>query len=192
MADKSKMTAYEKFSESLQKNVDENKGKNEFYNLTKEHKINELEELIELAEKISTNIDTINDDIRNSKYNGIIFFFITIFICLFGLKFFFELQKEYNSLAPFLYSTGIFFFVIVTTKLFNSITNQKKSLVNENLILEDLLNMIHSYKGIVYNDISLVKKAVIDMRLSRIKFNKQSSNKKENKAFVKKEKVAPV
>ena len=42
------------------------------------------------------------------------------------------------------------------------------------------------------NDISLVKKAVIDMRLSRIKFNKQSSNKKENKAFVKKEKVAPV
>jgi len=143
------------------------------------NKIDELEELIELAEKVSINIDMTNDKVERLSQYAIIFFFSSVFLLASILKFQ-EIHKVdfrniYDFLAPAFFFIGILAFASILIKLLNSVTKMRKEIKNETLILEDLLNMIHSYKQIAYNDISIVKKAVIDMRLSRIKFNKKEN-----------------
>lgn len=154
-----------------------------------EHKINELEELIELAEKVSINIDRINKYIKNSTYFTIVFLLISIFIFMYSIKYYFYFIEYYDNLLVVFYFLGIIIFTGFLYKKLESIKNMRKEVENENLILGDLLNMIHAYKQVAYKDISMVKKAVTDMRLSRIKFHKQSP---KNKNSFKKENIVPV
>jgi len=98
-----------------------------------------------------------------------------------------DFRNKYDYFISVFFSIGLLVFVGISLRLLFSVTNMRKTIKSENLILQDLLNMIHSYKEIVYKDISIVKKAVIDMRLSRIKFNKKDN---PSISFSKKEKVA--
>jgi len=155
-------------------------------------KVEDLEKLIELAEKVSSNIDIINDKVEKRMQYAAILFFAIIFFCLPIFKFQ-EIQgtdfrNKYDYFISVFFSIGLLVFVGISLRLLFSVTNMRKTIKSEILILQDLLNMIHSYKEIVYKDISIVKKAVIDMRLSRIKFNKKDS---PSISFSKKEKVVP-
>lgn len=149
------------------------------------NEIDELDELIDLAEKVSVNIDTLSNNIRNSTYFTIAFLFTFIFVGLFWGKFYLESNNNSDYLSPILYFIGV---SILASMLYqvNSMASMKKEIKSENLILGDLLNMIHDYKQFAYKDISIVKKAVVNMRLNRISFNKQSS---KNKAFSKEENI---
>ncbi len=158
-----------------------------------DNKIEELEDLIELAEKVSQNIDTINERVRKSTLNAFTLLFGCIFLCLFGFQYYqmqdLDFRNTYSLMIPTLYSTVIILFSFLFLRLLYSVTSMRESIKNENLILHNLLDMTHSYKQVVYRDLSVVKKAVIDMRLSRIKFNKRIP---KNIQIVKKEEVATI
>jgi len=156
-------------------------------------KVEDLEKLIELAEKVSSNIDILNDKVEKRIQYAAILFFAIIFFCMAIFKFQ-EIQgvyfrNKYDYFISVFFIASLLFFIGISLRLLFSVTNMRETIKSENLILQDLLNMVHSYKEIVYTDISGVKKAVIDMRLSRIKFNKQSPS---NKNFFKKEKITSI
>lgn len=140
----------------------------------------ELDQLLDLAEKVSATISDLNDKITKIKlgllYIGLLIFFPALISV--------QLQISESSLAaleiPLKIITVIFvvgfssLFVMGSRKLKN-LTKSKKI---ESSILHDLLQMVHEYRYYLYDGkIGSVERAIIEMRLKRIEFSEGKLNK---------------
>ncbi len=137
--------------------------------------LNELDQLIDLAENVSSTIEKKSSKLVSN------FFQVIIGIILFTSFFFIEntISYTFESQNVELYSyvtnkiliyIAIVIFISVIFKIMKSI-KLARELAIEKENLSKLLNMIHPYRSVNKKDISIVKKEIIDMRLNRIKFN---------------------
>ncbi len=138
-----------------------------------EASIQELEGLIDLAEKVSSNMN----DIERQNVYEMPFFTLFIGIILVGVIIcynFIAFRREYIDLAALLLSVGIlcFAFGIAALQYLKTTSRKNTQLLEEGSILGDLLDKIHHYKELVYTttDVSTLKKATVEMRLRRIAF----------------------
>ncbi len=76
-----------------------------------------------------------------------------------------SLRDEYKASRP---SSIIDFFI---TKVRGDADTINTKITQEKSILLNLLDMIHSYKEHAYHDMSVVSRAVFEMRLNRIHFS---------------------
>ena len=159
----------------------------------------ELEQLVSLAEAISSKIEELKNSLsdRNKRtsnlkkllLNSIIMILLLAFYIIIGtgeIRYF--LTKNVSFFAPeFLISLislilGIailvMFFLFMSDffsqwrRVQNEITkNIHSKIAQEQKILGELLNMIHSCKELAYQDMSVVSRAVFEMRLNRIHFS---------------------
>jgi ABC-type multidrug transport system fused ATPase/permease subunit len=142
----------------------------------------ELEQLVSLAEEISSKIESlkkgylgdqsfISPDRKESA--NILLLFVFFIIGLYIL--FIELDMTRLGVLLIIFIVGLFAGVIVMTIQLNSKKKRRYKLstqiTQEQKILGELLNMIHSYKELAYQDMSVVSRAVFEMRLNRIYFS---------------------
>ena len=137
---------------------------------------NELIELIELAEKTSEKAASYQNSWQSNIFTTItslMIFTISISICI---KFYIDIDNGRNLSSmsiPFILSFfsifGISFFIYGMLRVIKI----EKTVMVEKKVLYKLIIMIHDMKELVYssNEISVVEKALIEMRLSRIKFS---------------------
>lgn len=150
--------------------------------MIKRNDIEELEELIDLAEKVSLNFEKINVQIHSILIR-IVALFIIAFFSIYLYLVFYSLQdssfkNEYSYIEKILFPSLIVFLITCIfffTQRYIKLQTSKRS---ESRILSDLLNLINPNKESVFSNTSLVKKATIEMRLNRIKFNHNSDRNK--------------
>ena len=150
----------------------------------------ELEQLISLAEDISNKIDELKNSIddrgdttsKRIKKLMPVAIIVTGFITMSYLVF--EIGFNNSQLLrpifyPFLVAIiiGIVLVLLINSTFQNEISQPesvkkiKTKIVQEQKILGELLNMIHSHKELAYQDMSVVSRAVFEMRLNRIHFS---------------------
>lgn len=137
---------------------------------------NELIELIELAEKTSEKAASYQNSWQSNIFTTItslMIFTISISICI---KFYIDIDNGRNLssmsipiILSFFSIFGISFFIYGMLRVIKI----EKTVMVEKKVLYKLIIMIHDMKELVYssNEISVVEKALIEMRLSRIKFS---------------------
>jgi len=137
--------------------------------------VTDLMELIDLAEKVSSELSKL----KNSKIiiiiSAALFFIIFallafIFSIYYGEFFSNPIFKPLVSLTIILLGISIFVYFSF------SIIKINKQISTESKVLNKLFNLINPYKSTVDKDISIIKKATIEMRLSRINFNHKENN----------------
>lgn len=136
-------------------------------------RLTELNDLIELAEEVSSNVESIK-----KRYTSLFFYFVLItsfFAIVISLYIYIYTSKN-AEFVKFQYTLlialflGLFIYMIMLIRLLNERRRLLFKMKNEYMILSDLLEMIHSYKEVVFEDLSIVKKALLDMRLNRISY----------------------
>jgi len=162
-------------------NIDVVQGDNATINIISK-KEDEVEDLIKLAEEVSTNIEKLY---QNRSYL-IISSFFSIIIIIFSFVILWDYVIGSKIGNSFNVATQGFLWIIAAVAIFMSVRRIntafqiKKKIELESNILGDLLNMIDGLKRNLSDD-SLIRKAYFDMRLSRInfkhaKFKKQPQN----------------
>lgn len=144
--------------------------------MEKSNKLEELEGLIDLTEKVSDKIDWLHLQGRKSFINlSLVAGFAVVscfsFIYLRQSNVFVE---QFGSLSGVCFVILIIFFVFYLTRIILNQIDVRKEIEKESRILNDLFDMTYEYKALVYKELSPIKKATIDMRLSRINFSKAS------------------
>lgn len=144
----------------------------------------EMDGLIELAEKVSENIEDLSSKIKRYQTQIKIYFLFSILAVLTLLLFSKDIEFLYNKLFDSSKTTinlinisavllgGIFAQVVFKIQDINKI---KPTINREKLVLQKLLNMIEGYKDLYIeneygNESSILSKALFEMRLSRINF----------------------
>ena len=145
-------------------------------------KEDEVEDLIKLAEEVSTNIEKLY---QNRSYL-IISSFLSIIIIIFSFAVLWnyiidsKIGDSFNAaiegLLWIIAAVGIF----MSVRRINTAFKIRKKIELESNILGDLLNMIDGLKRNLSDD-SLIRKAYFDMRLSRINFNHAKFKKQAQK-----------
>lgn len=139
----------------------------------------EMDGLIELAEKVSGNIEKLKNKIR-IKYLFIAIYtmsglmILTLIFSDIVEHFFIKNSIESGIISALL---GIILgvsFVQIVSKFFE-VNDNKSTVIKEKGVLQKLLNMIEGYKDLYVedeygNNQSVVSKALFEMRLSRINF----------------------
>ena len=146
----------------------------------------ELEQLVSLAEAISSKIEELKDSLatkESKKRNWVDILlrssFFLMLVNTFGDLNVETVDKNSPLFYPLLFVTTaamilllLSFTPFVSKKIQSE--NDKKintKIIQEQKILGELLNMIHSYKELAYQDMSVVSRAVFEMRLNRIHFS---------------------
>ncbi len=150
---------------------------------TEDARVNELEELIKLAESVSGKIETLNNRRKKLLLTTIYTFISTALLLFFAFLAFIrqgsEFAQQYSILATVLF---IAFTVFISYRILNAnseIKSVQSNLESESSIMLSLLDMIHAHKEITSSELSLVKRAIVEMRLSRIKFSGAKNKKSE-------------
>ena len=134
-----------------------------------DRKIAELEDLVNLAEKVSNNIDDLAKNRSSILFTLIlsVFAFTALLILSYNIK-----QDENLSLilkVGTLLSALFLGFSLYNFRNYSYINNKIK---RESKILRKLLNMIYPFQeSFSKDDIGIMRKAIFDMKLSRIKFS---------------------
>lgn len=161
-------------------------------------KEDEIENLIGLAEEVSTNIEKLSQK-RLYLFAGSAFSLILIPILamvLFSYVIRLDINTQLNAtMQVLLFATVIAIMFMSIRQIYSAIQIKKKIQLESN-ILGDLLNMIDSLKRNLSDD-SLIRKAYFDMRLSRINFNhakfkKQAQNTPPIRQEIKQSKPNPI
>jgi len=137
--------------------------------------IAELEDLIDLAEKVSNNIDVLV-----KRRNNILWILKGSLATLVGLVIFYVSYLDEGSLLNenlfSILKIGIILSIISSVFSFynykKKYPNINQKIKRESLILRRLLDMIHPFQESLSNlNVGIMRKAIIDMKLSRIKFS---------------------
>ncbi len=139
----------------------------------------EMDGLIELAEKVSGNIEELKNKIRVKYlfiaiYSTSVLLVLTLFFSNFVEHFFIKNSTESGIISALL---GVILggsFVQIVSK-FVGVNDNKSTIIKEKGVLQKLLNMIEGYKDLYIeneygNESSVLSKALFEMRLSRINF----------------------
>lgn len=141
--------------------------------------VQEVTELINLAEKVSEQVNSYR--VQRSKsttqlINIAFVFAVVTFICLaIGINVDFYYYRKY-----LIYFYVLIFIIyssisVVFYRNYVNATKVKREVIGEAQILRRLLDMIYSLSSGL-GELSLVEKALIDMRLSRVKFSLSGLN----------------
>ena len=143
----------------------------------------ELEELIDLAAKISNNIDSLEKKRIDRFYHIIICLFGILMVSAFlfyGSKYM-KLSDESAGLLPILAISATLPFILYLFKNVVSRARLTKEIYFESLILDDLFNKLHAHKQTVFTHLGVLKKEIIIFKLNRIKFsNSTTVSKRKN------------
>lgn len=138
--------------------------------------LSELEILVDMAEEVSKNVNSLYVKIANAR---IIFIFsavviyaaiVFIYIVLKSNEISYNIQIGLMLLSIFLLSG----FLVHLSKYFREYHSYKQSLETEVRILHRLLDMVYEYKENIYvRDKSYVEEAILDIRLQRIRYSRR-------------------
>jgi len=150
-------------------------------------KEDEVEDLIKLAEEVSTNIEKLSQRRLLLIISSVFALILTpiLFMILFGYVIHLDINSHLDSVMQVLLFTTVIAVMLMSIRTIYNAFQIKKKIALESNILGDLLNMIDSLKRNLSDD-SLIRKAYFDMRLSRInfkhaKFKKQPQNTTSDK-----------
>lgn len=137
-------------------------------------RIEELEELIDLAETVSVRITKLEDMKSRANWMSAMVAAVVTSSCVVLDSFLLNLPEfndkngiDFVIMMNIFVGIGLFSFLLIQVRKANDYTKRK----NEELrVLERLLNLTHEFKQSVLKDASIVKVALIEMRLSRISF----------------------
>jgi len=136
--------------------------------------VTDLMELIELAEKVSSELDRL----KNSKIL-IIFFSTVFFICFASIAFVSSIYYSEVFSNPVFKPLVSLIVIIISMLTFTyfalSIKKINRQISTEYRVLDKLFNLITPYKSSLDKDISVIRQASIEMRLSRINFKSKES-----------------
>lgn len=133
----------------------------------------ELEQLVSLAEDVSEKIERAE---RSHQYTTTI---TIVSLALLMTSFIYSLnelnlklseKRDNTILLIVLTIVSVFLFYVFLRK------QHYKRLDSEKVVLRNLLNLISTHKELAYGEMTVVSKAVFDMRLNRIKFATESSD----------------
>jgi hypothetical protein len=142
----------------------------------------EMDGLIELAEKVSVNLEALKDDIKTKHFYIMIYLIsiLTITFSVISRILWHFLNTVFNGVLPefisiLLGSILVAGFYQLTILKFREVTKAKTTINREEKNLRKLLNMIEGYKELYVedeygNNNSVLSKALFEMRLSRINF----------------------
>lgn len=138
----------------------------------------ELEKLVYMAEEVSETVNALHTKIANLR---IMFMASTIGLyAAIGFGFFIFQPPEWLPKLSITFYSSLFFLVIFIGlgsafyifKYFRNIRILKRNLEIEIQILHRLLDMVHEYQENIYDKkMSHVEKAILDMKLQRIKYS---------------------
>jgi len=140
-------------------------------------KINNVEDLmglIELAEDASDKVERL----KTGKY---ILIFVLMLLAIATVLYLFDLVTGIKN------SKELFFLIVMVSAAiflagFIALLKIKKLMNVEYRVLNKLYNLIDPLKSLAKKDISIMKMATIEMRLSRIDFGNYQSKEKPNQA----------
>jgi ABC-type multidrug transport system fused ATPase/permease subunit len=138
-----------------------------------EQKTKELDELINLAENISSQIQLLEDRLRFNLFGVMMLAtLVNVILLVFSLTSdSFAISNNYPSL--------ILFFITLAMIIFTLIQHRKdRATINKEIVvLTKLYNMITTHKRSVDNDLGILSNTIYEMRLSRIEFNFDNPSK---------------
>jgi len=153
-------------------------------------KVAELEKLVELAENVSKNIDDLVEQRTNLFYYSAISIFLFVSLAIIFRLFYAGTYQSLVQQGILSWLTLVISmpFLVYLAKNYSTRYKLSEKIYGESLVLNDLFGMIHPYKESIFiGHSNLMKKAVIDMKLNRVKFsNGNLSNPKEQKSILKK------
>lgn len=155
------------------------------------NKVQELEDLIELAEKTSERIKVLEAKrIRFFIYFYMLYFFAISFCIIFTTRIIINVDYSkyltyniYNSIYLILISVVIFVLIVFTIFQSRIYFKIRRDIILEKIILAKLFELISYHKESVQKDLGVVAKIIYEMRLSRIEFatsNGNSNSKEDN------------
>jgi uncharacterized membrane protein (DUF485 family) len=142
----------------------------------------EMNGLIELAEKVSINIEVLRSKIKKYQVQITIYFLFSILVVIMllsgNLEFLYN--KLFNGSSTSITSMNVSavvlggIYALIALK-FQDINHNKPTINREQIVLQKLLNMIEGYKDLYVedeysNNSHVISKALFEMRLSRINF----------------------
>jgi hypothetical protein len=139
----------------------------------------EMDGLIELAEKVSVNIEDLRRKVKSNQIQIALysFFSITNLAIVFSGKVDFLVNGFMDNIIPSailsLIVLLLFASIVQIFLLFRKIVNIKLIINREEKVIKKILNMIEGYKDLYIeygNESSVLSKALFEMRLSRINF----------------------
>ena len=134
----------------------------------------ELEQLVSLAEDVSEKIERAE---RSRLY--ISFAIMSVTVLLVTLLVYrsnelnLELYKKNSDIKVLIILLFLLVLAIFVLASLITILN-RKNLITEKIVLRGLLDLISTHKELAYGEMTVVSKAVFDMRLNRIKFSSKS------------------
>ena len=152
-------------------------------------KEDEVEDLIGLAEDVSTNIEKLSQKRLYVFVSSAFAFVLTpiLAMVLFSYVIRLDINTQLNATMQVLLFATVIAVMFISIRSIYSAFQIKKKIELESNILDDLLNMIDGLKRNLSDD-SLIRKAYFDMRLSRINFNHAKFKKQaQNTASVQQE-----
>lgn len=146
--------------------------------IDKDNSQNELESLVEMAESVSSTIESLHTKTVNLRTMGMVSF-VGIYFSLIGCYYLFsniflnEKQGLWVYWLIFIFTVillvGCCFFLF---QCFNKIKSLRYKLATERDVLDHLLTLVFEYKDHIYsNESSYVERALIEIRLKRIGFS---------------------
>ena len=139
-------------------------------------KVRELEDLIDLAVNVSSKIDQLSRQVSNNAI-GIFLTLVLVMAALYVALLtdvFYEENKLYFAVGVVLI---IVFSILNFMRSYFIIEKTYTQMNNERKILDNLLDLIHPFKETMMDELSIVKKATLEMKLNRIKKHLRSYHK---------------
>lgn len=146
-------------------------------NSNTEQKAKELDELIDLAETVSSELKLLKSKLRN---NLIAFTFSSIMAVMaisIRLGVLYTQSDISKLLSPFLLIAISIVFSLISIYSLNLYRKTERALTQEYTILNKLHDMITIHKKGFDSDLGAVTNAIYEMKLSRIEFNFESNSK---------------
>ena len=144
---------------------------------TAEKDIAQLEELISLAETVSKNLEDAQNSLQIRRLQTVS---IVILFCVVTIVLLYRFDFDSFIFNSFNYTVSLPAFIlvaIVVTWFRVQTQNIKKTILTESNVLAQLLDTISSYRELTYPKADIMKRAILDMRLSRINFSNAKSEK---------------
>jgi hypothetical protein len=138
-----------------------------------EQKTKELDELINLAENISSQIKLLEDRLRFNLF-GVMMLATLVNVILLVFSLMSDSFTIFNN-----YPSLILFFITLAMIIFTLIQHRKdRATINKEIVvLTKLYNMITTHKQSVDSDLGILSNTIYEMRLSRIEFNFDNTSK---------------
>ena len=145
--------------------------------MEKSKTLQELNSLLDLAEKTSDKAIDYNNEAKNCITKILLVIFILFFTLVIYIYLYFDMKEEIQIITNIvLVITTIIssFFLFFQNRMIKEL--KRKSHI-EKEILKELLSMIDDVRRIVYKDevVSNIDRALIEMRLKRISFSAESN-----------------